>query len=157
MNALALLSTNNTTIKESIVQNGGIQTTLDFLTPPNEEVLVDSGLRLLNELAKDNHKNLAALKSAGLKELITAEMEKNTESPQIMSSCFSMLRHVNPKDSLEAKRIVIMALDTLKRHPSDANVQLEGSQALLHIMLLFPEVSTDIQSGLVSTLTLDRS
>ena len=157
LNAMALLSTNNATIKESIVKNGGIQTTLDFLTPPNEEVLVDSGLRLLNELAKDNHQNLAALQSAGLKELITAEMDKNAESPQIVSSCFGMLRHVHPKDSLEAKRIAVMALDTLKRHPTDVNVQLEGSQALLHLMLLFPEVSAEIQAGLVSSLTLDRS
>ena len=157
LNAMALLSTNNATIKESIVKNGGIQTTLDFLTPPNEEVLVDSGLRLLNELAKDNHQNLAALQSAGLKELITAEMDKNAESPQIVSSCFGMLRHVHPKDSLEAKRIAVMALDALKRHPTDVNVQLEGSQALLHLMLLFPEVSAEIQAGLVSSLTLDRS
>ncbi|KAL7551044.1 hypothetical protein ACHAWF_014255 [Thalassiosira exigua] len=139
LNALKLLGTGNDANKSQIVRHDGIKRVLDFLTPPNEVLLVDSGLGLLDELTKGDHDNSQVLYDAGGFDFLSTEMANHASSPHLQARAFCVLRNL-PADITKAIHALNLTATAMKNHPQDSMVQYEGCHTLLGYCCRYPDI-----------------
>ena len=148
MNALRLLATSSDDMKTQIFQLDGINIVMNLLKPPNHEALVDSGLGLFLELAKENAKLLF---DAGGYEFITTEMTIHANLPQVQAKACQVLYNLPIVDADQVGGVVKLILTAMKNHIEDSTVQYEGSQVLLKYCCRFPH-TTELLQGASSLL-----
>jgi len=137
LNALSFLATGNDVNIAKIISLDGIKTLMDFLTPPNDVVLADSGMRLLAELTKNSKVNSQTLMDTGGLEFVTNEMANNPDSPHLQASAFRVLRNL-PIGLDKVDATVHLILKSMETHEEDSIVQYEGCHVLMSYCCRFP-------------------
>ncbi|KAL7541581.1 hypothetical protein ACHAXR_011047 [Thalassiosira sp. AJA248-18] len=151
LNALKLLAMGNDENKAKIVKLGGIKTVMDFLSPPSDVVLVDSGLGFLAELSKGNKQISQSLMDAGCFELVKAEMANNANLPHLQARACEFLRNANVGVD-KVNDAVFLILTAMKDHGEDDMVQYEGCHALLQLCCRFPTTAKLLKSEETSSI-----
>ena len=146
MNGLKHLATGNDDVKAKINQLEGIRTLMDFLSPPNDATLVDSGFGLLSELIKGNKENSQMLLDSGVFDFVIAEMANNSESPHLQARACEVLHHL-PVSAGQSKDAVSLILTAMGEHEEDSVVQYEGCKTLLQIICRFPNTAEALLSA----------
>mmetsp|Transcript_34391 Transcript_34391/g.72464 ORF Transcript_34391/g.72464 Transcript_34391/m.72464 type:complete len:1592 (+) Transcript_34391:26-4801(+) len=145
LNALSLLATDNDDNKAQIVNLGGIKKVMDLMTPPNDVLLVDSAMRLLFELTKNNNENSKLLLEAGGFDLVSTEMMKNSDSPHLQARACAVLGNI-PAGIDKAKDALVLTLASMKKNKEESMVQYEGCKALLKHCCRFPTFFEKLRS-----------
>ena len=145
LTALKLLASGNIDIKDRIVRQGGIKTTMELLTLHNSDVvMVDSGLGLLSELTNNNSKiSQLLLDSEGL-EFVTKAMVHHSSSSHVQVRACEVLRNL-PIGENEVNGAAQLILKAMK-YRADSIVQYAGCRALLHCCCRSPATVELLQS-----------
>jgi hypothetical protein len=156
LTALKLLATGIDGIKAQIIHLGGIQKGLDLLKTSNDVALVDSALKLLAGLTKDNKANALVLADAGGFDLVTSEMSKHPNLPHIQASCCEVLRHLPIENVEQAKLVTELILAAFKKNRDDKVLQFEGCHVLLQNSCQYEAISKLLQSKRIFPISSDR-
>lgn len=143
LNTLSFLATVNDDTKAKIAKLQGIRTVLEFLTPLNDVVLLDSGMRLLAELTRNNKENTQLLLDEGGFEFVRTTMENNSGSSHLQGRAFAVLRNLA---ILDFESAVSLILNMMSSHKKDSLVQFGTCQALLQYCCHFPSTTKLLQS-----------
>ena len=158
--SLKLLSAGNDDTKAEIVSLGAIGKGVDFVKSSNDDALLDSGLKLLSELIKDNTVNAQLLADLGGFDLVTSKMSKSsstklkvvvngksidTNVPYIQASCCGILRHLPIESYEKAECMSKLVLAALNKNKDNKLLQFEGGHVLLKYCSHFPAIAKLLQ------------
>jgi hypothetical protein len=145
LTALKFLASGNVDIKDRIVRQGGIKTTMELLTLHNSDVvMVDSGLGLLSELTNNNSKISQLLLDLEGLEFVTKAMVHHSSSSHVQVRACEVLRNL-PIGENEVNGAAQLILNAMKCR-ADSIVQYAGCRALLHCCCRSPATVELLQS-----------
>ena len=145
LTALKLLASGNVDIKDRIVRQGGMKTTMELLTLHNSDVvMVDSGLGLLSELTNNNSKISQLLLDLEGLEFVTNAMVHHSSSSHVQVRACEVLRNL-PICENEVNGAAQLILKAMK-YRADSIVQYAGCRALLHCCCRSPATVELLQS-----------
>lgn len=165
LTVLRLLLTKNQEYKRKIAEGGGIKTITDFLTAPQEVIVAESGLALLAEMVNDNADNAEQLKACGGIKFVTSLMKGKPRSSALQAvGCrilcsFATSAHpskgvsAHPIQVEEAEEALKLVLSMMKSHMNSNSVQLDGSQALVHLCSVFPTLTASLDPSILCEST----
>lgn len=161
LTVLRILLTKNQEYKRKIAEGGGIKTVTDFLTAPQEVIVAESGLELLAEIVNNNADNAEQLKACGGIKFVTSLMKGKPRSSALQAvGCrilcsFATCAHpskgvsAHPIQVEEAEEALKLVLSMMKSHTNSNSVQLDGSQALVHLCSVFPTLTASLDSSIL--------
>ena len=145
LTALKLLASGNDDIKDRIVRQGGIKTTMELLTLHNSDVvMVDSGLGLISELTNNNSKISQLLLDLDGLEFVTKAMTHHSSSSHVQVRACEVLRNL-PIGENEVNGAAELILKAMK-YRVDSIVQYAGCRALLHCCCRSPATAELLHS-----------
>ena len=165
LTVLRLLLTKNQEYKRKIAEGGGIKTITDFLTAPQEVIVAESAESVLAEMVNNNADNAEQLKACGGIKFVTSLMKGKPRSSALQAvGCrilCSLATSAHPSKGVsahpiqveEAEEALKLVLSMMKSHTNSNSVQLDGSQALVHLCSVFPTLTASLDPSILCEST----